>query len=391
MDSTMDTPIPDTLRTLAAELDALAGRSTAPSAASAEELPRLDGTDYRLLRKIGEGGMGVVYLARQISLDREVAVKVLSPDLAADPAFRARFTAESRLVARLHHPNIVQVLSAGTTDSDCYFAMELIHGTTAENTTFPTLESVLTLGVTLADALDYAHRCCGVIHRDVKPSNVFVAEDGSVKIGDFGLACLADEVADRASGTRKYMAPEQVSDGTITPACDQYALGLMLMELAADFPEIRRDADLVAIFARATAHSPIDRYASTGMFAADLRHYLAHEPVAANPPSFFHRVGLWWRRYPLAAFGALLATVCFAAFLVTLVIAYLHASSSLSLAQRTVETLAERFPENGEIRRAARQIQSERKVRSRVKTHADRTNVPLRQQPFRRQENRLQP
>ena len=421
----MPTEIPDNLKSLAAELDAFAGRAAAPSDAdaTAENLPRLDGTDYVLLRKIGAGGMGAVYLARQVSLDREVAVKILSRELATDPAFRARFAAESRLVARLHHPNIVQILSAGTTDSDCYFAMELVRGATAETTSSPSLESVLALGVVLADALDYAHRSCGVIHRDVKPSNVFVADDGSVKLGDFGLACFAGDVADRASGTRKYMAPEQVADGAVTPACDQYALGLTLMELAADFPAMRRDADLAAIFARATATAPADRYASMADFAADLRHYLAHEPVAARPPALAHRARLWVRRNPLAALGACLASVSFAAFLVTLVVAYLHAERALNLAereaataaqtltsvltdidrltgdkrgdellraQRAVEALAERFPENGEIKRAAWQIEQTRGAHARVKARADRgsglgrgrsrqTNSPTRQ------------
>lgn len=415
----MPTEIPDNLKSLASELDVFAGRAAAPSDddASAENLPRLDGTDYVLLRKIGAGGMGAVYVARQVSLDREVAVKVLSRDLAADPAFRTRFAAESRLVARLHHPNIVQILSAGTTETGCYFAMELIHGATAETRTFPSLEDVLALGIVLADALDYAHRSCGVIHRDVKPSNVFIADDGSVKLGDFGLACFAGDVADRASGTRKYMAPEQIAEGTVTPACDQYALGLTLMELAADFPAMRRDADLAAIFARATADSPADRYDSMASFAADLRHYLAHEPVAARPPSFLHRARLWMRRNPLAALGACLATVSFAAFLVTLVIAYLHAERALDLAereaaaaaqtltgvltdidrltgdkrgdellraQRAVESLAERFPENGEIKRAAQQLEQARKAHARVKTRADRANPPARPQPFKR-------
>ena len=412
--------LPDNLKSLAAELNAFAGRASAPSddVASAENLPRLDGTDYVLLRKIGEGGMGVVYLARQVSLDREVAVKVLSRELAADPAFRARFAAESRLVARLHHPNIVQILSAGTTETDCYFAMELIHGATAETHAFHSLETVLSLGIVLADALDYAHRSCGVIHRDVKPANVFVADDGSVKLGDFGLACFTDDVADRTSGTRKYMAPEQLADGAVTPACDQYALGLTLMELAADFPAMRCDADLAAIFARATATAPADRYASMADFAADLRHYLAREPIAARPPTLAHRVGLWVRRNPVAALGACLASVSFAAFLVTLVVAYLHAERALDLAeheaaaaaqtltavltdidrltgdkrgdellraQRAVEALAERFPRNGEIKRAAWQIEQARSSHARVKARAGRTsNTRSRPQPFRR-------
>ncbi len=249
--------------------------------------------------------------------------------------------------------------------------MELIHGATAETRTFPSLESVLSLGVVLADALDYAHRSCGVIHRDVKPSNVFIADDGSVKLGDFGLACFAGDVADRASGTRKYMAPEQVADGIVTPACDQYALGLTLMELAADFPAMRRDADLAAIFARATAASPANRYDSMALFAADLRHYLAHKPVEARPPTLAHRARLWTRRNPLAALGVCLAAVSFSAFLVTLVVAYLHA-------ERAVEPRAERFPGNGGIKRTARQFEQARKARARVRTRANRRPAPPR-------------
>lgn len=269
---------------------------------------------------------------------------------------------------------------------------------------------MLTLGITLAEALDYAHHC-GIVHRDVKPSNVFISDEGTVKLGDFGLACLSDEATDRESGTHKYMAPEQLAGETVTAACDQYALGLTLMELAANFPEIRRNPDLSAIFARATAQSPAKRYASMGGFATDLRRYLAHEPVEANPPTFFHRLNLWRWRNPLAAFGSLTAVLCLVALLATLTVAYLHTSHALKMteceaasaaqmlttvlteidrmaddkrgdellrAQRALESLAERFPRNIEIQRAADRIQQASKSHARVRRRIPKANSPSR-------------
>ena len=225
----MDTDVPQDLRGLAAELDALAGRASALS--GADHLPTLDGADFEPFAELGRGGMGVVYAARQRSLDRTVAVKVLAPHLSSAPAFRARFADEAHLVAQLHHPNILDVYAAGSCNGCCYFAMEYVDGTTARDHAFASLDAVAAFGITVADALAYAHGC-GVLHRDIKPANILIGADGTVKVGDFGLACLAGAATD-ASGTRNYMAPELLRGERATVLSDVYALGATLAEEAA--------------------------------------------------------------------------------------------------------------------------------------------------------------
>ena len=321
-----DSDIPQNLKALAAELDALAGREDAPSADT--PIPALDGTDFEPFAELGRGGMGVVYAARQRSLDRTVAVKVLSPRLSSSPLFRERFAEEARLVAQLHHPNVVDVYAAGTYGADCYFAMECVDGTTARGYAFPSLADVAMFGVIVADALAYAHGC-GVLHRDVKPANVLVGRDGTVKVGDFGLACLADAATD-ASGTQGYMAPEVRRGEGATALSDVYSLGATLAEEAAPFLHERPDADFAAILDKATAEAPAGRYAGMAELAADLRRYRAHEPVAARPPSVARRLRLWTRREPSAAVGAAAALTLAIGLFVSLAVGYVRTSAALA-------------------------------------------------------------
>lgn len=404
--------IPLKFRGLVEELDALAGSTTIPD--GLDGLPDLGGTDFSLLAEIGRGGMGVVYAARQHSLDRSVAVKVLSPHYADDSTFRTRFTAEARLVARLHHPNIVDVYAAGATRSNLYFAMEQVSGKTAQEQAFSSLPEVATLGVTLAETLAYAHEC-GVIHRDVKPSNIFIGPAGAVKLGDFGLACLKGEGAPSA-GTRKYMAPECAQDGPATALSDQYALGATLLELASPLHPQSANRDFAAILDKATRLQPDERYADMHALAADLRRFLAHEPVLARPTSFIHRLGLWHRRNPIACLGAACALVFGMGFVAALGYGYIRTHQALTAAEKaqaetllalrqvedeagqaalslasiltafdrtggdfrageigralaSAEVLAKRFPDNPEIRKALGQLRYAREAHSRLKAH----------------------
>lgn len=322
----MPTELPDNLKSLAADLDALAGLASAAS--EADSLPMLDGTDFEPFAELGRGGMGVVYAARQRSLDRTVAVKVLAPHLSSAPAFRARFADEAHLVARLHHPNILDVYAAGVNNGTCYFAMEYVDGTTARDHAFASLDAVAAFGITVADALAYAHGC-GVLHRDVKPANVLIGADGTVKVGDFGLACLAGAETD-ASGTRRYMAPELLRGERATVLSDVYALGATLAEEAAPHLHSHPDADFAAILDKATATDPAVRYADMTAFAADLRHYRAHEPLAARPPSTLRRLALWTRRNPSAAVGAAAALLLAFGLFAALAVGYVRTSAALA-------------------------------------------------------------
>lgn len=258
----------DALRSLAAELDELGREGACPHAPP--EIP-----DFQLTDVLGRGGMGTVYLAEQLSLGREVALKVVNSSVATS----APLPTEARTVAQLHHPNIVQVYAAGTAQDQSWFAMELMRGKTANHSLFASAEDVARLGVQIAEALSYAHHC-GVIHRDVKPSNIFIGENGMAKLGDFGLAAVATSAALPRGGTRRYMAPELLDGCKATEASDQYALGVALRELAPG-----GDADFAAICARATAPNPARRYADMDAMLDDLRRFLVHRPVAANPPS----------------------------------------------------------------------------------------------------------
>lgn len=354
------------LRQLAEELDHLSGRSVRNVAV--DGLPDLSGTDFRLTAQIGSGGFGTVYQAVQRSLDRVVAVKVLAASFFRIPTLKSQFEHEARIVARLHHPNIIPVFAAGTTERHCFFAMEYIDGVSAEQTTFPSLEALMRFGLCVAEALAYAHQC-GVVHRDVKPSNILLATNGTAKIGDFGLSCLigAQSPGQHSGGTRKYMAPEQRLHGQSTTLGDQYSLGVTLLELAAKQPNLPTNPDFSAILAKATAEEPSRRYPNMEALASDLRRCLASEPVAARPAGWIRRFCLWRRRNPVAAFGGLAAVCCVAALLVALAEAHRRTQCALvcavdalhrveaeatGAAQALAEALTESDPEDVDRRDA---------------------------------------
>ena len=330
------------LRQLAAELDELDGDENP----SQHPFPAL--SDFEPVALLGSGGMGTVYVARQLSLERDVAVKVVSAGAGAS------LPEEARTVAQLHHPNIVQVFSAGLDADSAWFAMELVKGESADARTFSSAEEVARLGVAVAEALAYAHQC-GILHRDVKPSNIFVGDDGMVKLGDFGLACLAAESEKDKSGTKRYMAPEVLDGGKVSEASDQYSLGVTLRELSVRIvPPVRRslgaggnapEPDLAAILSKATAQDPSRRYESVDAMLFDLRRFLAHQPVTANPPSALRRFRLFARRNPLAACGVGTAAVLLAAFVAALVVGYVRTARALAETERaraaTEQALAE--------------------------------------------------
>ena len=199
---------------------------------------------FHIIRELGRGNNGVVYLARQIALDRQVALKILLPELAAeDPTYIRNFLHEARLAARLDHPNIVQALDAGETPAGLYFfAMEFVDGKSLEDIRqqqpeLISLRFLLEVSLQLADAMDYAWRSHKMTHGDIKPGNLLIrSSDGAVKLADLGLARVSGAAGnDEIMATPMYAAPEVImgQNDKIGPCTDIYSFGVMFYELAA--------------------------------------------------------------------------------------------------------------------------------------------------------------
>src|SRR5581483_3884190 len=198
---------------------------------------------YRVDRLLGRGGMALVYLAHDEALDRPVAVKLLSDTLAADEEYRARFLREARVAARLAHRNIVRIYDAGEQDGRPYIVMECVPGGTLDQVLLTRGRllpaEAVAVAIQVCDGLDCAH-AAGLVHRDVKPQNLLVAADGTVKIADFGIARPLEAPRLTATGivlgTAAYLAPEQSEGEPVTAAADLYALGAVLYELLTGRP-----------------------------------------------------------------------------------------------------------------------------------------------------------
>jgi serine/threonine protein kinase len=196
---------------------------------------------YRIERELGRGGMASVYLARDAELERPVAIKILAPHLASEPGFYERFVREARMAARLSHPNIVQVFDAGEEDDRPFIVMEYVSGRSLAEEARGSggkLEpaSVVDLALQICGGLELAH-AAGLVHRDVKPQNLLVRDDGVVKIADFGIARAAEATnltqIGSILGTAAYLSPEQAAGEPVTAAADIYSLGVVLYELLA--------------------------------------------------------------------------------------------------------------------------------------------------------------
>jgi serine/threonine protein kinase len=319
-----------------------ASTAAAPASAPAEgdaaaaEWPEVSG--YRILGELGRGGMGVVYQAWQESLDRPVALKVILAREHAGPEERRRFRAEAEAIARLQHPNIVQVFEVGEHRGLPYFAMELVDGTTLATEVGGRLASPRQAAeqvATLAQAVEHAHQR-GVVHRDLKPANVLVTPDGALKITDFGLAKRLDREAAQTQsgallGTPSYMAPEQAGGRSkaVGPATDVYALGAILYELLTSSPPFRAETALdtlmqvmseavvpparlrpdcpralEAICLKCLRKKPAERYASAAALEEDLRRFLRGKCAGARPTG---RRAPWLHRVVLVLVGILAA------------------------------------------------------------------------------------
>jgi CHASE2 domain-containing sensor protein/predicted Ser/Thr protein kinase len=225
--------------------------------------------DYRVEELVGRGGMGVVYRATQLSLDRQVALKVIVPELADDDEFRARFKRESLVAASIDHPNVVPVYEAGAEGNLLFLSMRFIHGVDlhtllqSEGPLPPTRAAHVIEQV--ASALAAAH-ARGLVHRDVKPANVLVEEsaDDHVYLTDFGLTRRVDSdsavtQAGTMMGTLDYIPPEQINGQDLDPRADVYALGCVLYEILTGRVPFERDSDMAKLFAHVSSDVPSAR------------------------------------------------------------------------------------------------------------------------------------
>jgi predicted Ser/Thr protein kinase len=286
--------------------------------------------DYEVVRELGRGGMGVVYLARQKSLGREVAVKVLSPAVASHAGLVERFLAEARHMAQVRHPNVVAVYEAGQAGGEPYFTMEYIPGEplAARLTVGPLTPShAAALIRQVAEAVAHAHSR-GIVHRDLKPANVLLDADGRALVTDFGLARHQGGLARLTLpgdllGTPAYMSPEQArgDQEMIGEASDIHALGAILYEMLTGRPPYGHDApaavfqrllneapvaprrlrprvpaDLETICLKALEKPPARRYATAQAMVEDLRRYEAGEPILARRPGWLILAGRYLAR-----------------------------------------------------------------------------------------------
>lgn len=312
--------------------------------------------DYELLERIGRGGMGVVFRARQLSLNREVAVKFIVGGLAADPHAVARFLDEARAAARLNHPNIVPVFEVGTVDGMHFFSMPLLRGQTLAqriaNARMPTKECVDLL-LKLGAAVEYAHSL-GLLHLDLKPANVLFDEHGQPLIGDFGLARQMDAAggvdAQEVSGTLEYMAPEQRADGShrLTTRTDVLALGAILHELLAGNAPM--DPDLAAICRTCLQASPENRYPTVAELNADLARFRDGNDVSVRAPGWWQRGVRSLRRHPAIALATAAALVMLLIGLAATSWQWRQADVARARAQQLAGLMAAAFPTGEQLR-----------------------------------------
>jgi TolB-like protein/Tfp pilus assembly protein PilF/predicted Ser/Thr protein kinase len=297
--------------------------------------------DYELLEEIGRGGQGVVYRARQKSLNRLVALKVIGLAHWATEAHVKRFRLEAEAAASLNHPCIVPIYEVGERDGACYFSMGLVEGgqldAVAKREPMP-IRHAAELIAKLARTVHYAHER-GILHRDIKPGNILLDAKGEPHLTDFGLARLVESESSVTHtldvlGTPSYMAPEQAvgNNAAVCSATDVYGLGAVFYQLLTGHPPFaggttfetvrlvldteprqprllnpKLDRDLATICLKCLEKDPKRRYASAIALAEDLEHWLKHEPILAHRTGIFTRGKKWVRRNPsIAVMAAML-------------------------------------------------------------------------------------
>jgi len=291
--------------------------------------------DYELLEEIGRGGQGVVFRARQKSLNRVVALKVISLGQWASKAHLKRFRLEAEAAASLDHPSIVPIYEVGERDGSCYFSMKFVEGGQLDEVVTRTPMSIrqaVELIAKVARTVHYAHEH-GILHRDIKPGNILLDKKGEPHLTDFGLARLIESESSVTQtldvlGTPSYMAPEQAvgNNAAVSSATDVYGLGAVLYQLLTGHPPFaggttyetiklledteprpprllnpKVDRDLSTICLKCLEKDPMRRYSSAFALAEDLERWLKHEPILARHTGIIGRSSKWMRRNPTSA------------------------------------------------------------------------------------------
>jgi len=291
--------------------------------------------DYELLEEIGRGAQGVVYRARQKSLNRTVALKVIGLGTWATEAHVKRFRREAEAAASLDHPGIVPIYEVGERDGSCYFSMKFVEGGQLDEVVRReplSIQRAAELIAKVARTVHYAHEH-GILHRDIKPGNILLDQKGEPHLTDFGLARLVETESTltrtkEALGTPSYMAPEQAvgDNANLTSAVDVYGLGAVLYQLLTGQPPFaggtsyetvkllldtdprpprllnpKVDRDLSAICLKCLEKDLKRRYSSALALAEDMEHWLKHEPIRAKPSGVFTHTRKWVRRNPSTA------------------------------------------------------------------------------------------
>jgi serine/threonine protein kinase/tetratricopeptide (TPR) repeat protein len=291
--------------------------------------------DYELLEEVGRGGQGVVFRARQKSLNRTVALKVISLGQWASKAHLKRFRREAEAAASLDHPSIVPIYEVGERDGSCYFSMKFVEGGQLDEVVSRTPMSIrqaVKLAAKVARTVHYAHEH-GILHRDIKPGNILLDAKGEPHLTDFGLARLVETESTitrtlDVMGTPSYMAPEQAAGHSkeLTAAADVYSLGAVFYQMLTGEPPFaggttydtirlvlqteprnprarnrKIDVDVATICLKCLEKDPDHRYGSALALAEDLERWLRHEPIAARRTALFTRGGKWLRRNPTSA------------------------------------------------------------------------------------------
>jgi tetratricopeptide (TPR) repeat protein len=322
--------------------------------------------DFRIVREIGRGGMGVVYEAVQESLGRRVALKVLAAEFTASPTDRERFRREAEAAGKLYHTNIVPVFGVGMHGLLHYYVMQYIDGTGLDEHDSLSVREVAEVGLQAANALEHAHTH-GVIHRDIKPSNLLMDRDGRVWVADFGLArhegAEAVTMAGQTVGTLRYMAPEQFH-GNADARSDIHSLGLTLHELLASSPafpqtghgELARikttteppllknvPRDLATIVRKACALDPVHRYQSVAEMANDLRRFLENRPVHARKVGLLEYGWRWSRRNPAVSLLGVAAVLLLLAVAAVSATGYFQTTRALRRAEANLSLALDAF------------------------------------------------